>query len=173
MTKSRHSKPAAAHPLPEIYDRPGFQIRRAHQNSVSVFIECLKPYDLTPTQFGALTMICRWGPVSQIDLGRSLGFDRSTVALVVRLLEGRRLIARSPNPQDRRKFALTLTSAGRKLLEASGDAAEEARQALLVPFSKGEAAEFLRLLGKFNDAFDGVSRAPQMVRAGKHAAGRK
>lgn len=164
MTKSQRPRSTAAHPLPEIYDRPGFQIRRAHQNSVSVFVECLKPFDLTPTQFGALTMVRRWGPVSQIDLARSLGFDRSTTALVVRLLEERRLIARSPNPDDRRKFALTLTPAGRRLLEASQTAAEEARLALLEPFSKAEAAEFLRLLRRFNEAFDGVSRAPQMVR---------
>lgn len=164
MAKSQRPRSTAAHPLPEIYDRPGFQIRRAHQNSVSVFVECLKPFDLTPTQFGALTMVRRWGPVSQIDLARSLGFDRSTTALVVRLLEGRRLIARSPNPHDRRKFALTLTPAGRRLLEASQKAAEEARLALLEPFSKAEAAEFLRLLRRFNEAFDGVSRAPQVVR---------
>ncbi len=165
MTKSARPKAARGfHPLPEIYDRPGFQIRRAHQNSVSVFIECLKPFDLTPTQFGALTMVRRWGPVSQIDLARSLGFDRSTTALVVRLLEERRLIMRSPNPGDRRKFALTMTPAGLRLLEASQEAAEQARLALLEPFSRTEAADFLRLLRRFNEAFDGVSRAPQMVR---------
>ncbi|MCW0233415.1 MAG: MarR family transcriptional regulator [Ferrovibrio sp.] len=158
-----------AHPLPEIYDRPGFQIRRAHQNSVSVFLECLKPFDLTPTQFGALTMVRRWGPVSQIDLARSLGFDRSTTALVVRLLVERHLIARTPNPDDRRKFALTLTPAGRKLLDASQNAAEQARAALLAPFGKAEAMEFLRLLRRFNAAFDGVSRAPPVGR-GRPAA---
>lgn len=173
MAKSLRSRTTAAHPLPEIYDRPGFQIRRAHQNSVSVFVECLKPFDLTPTQFGALTMVLRWGPVSQIDLARSLGFDRSTTALVVRLLEARRLIARSPNPDDRRKFALTLTPAGRRLLETSQDAAEKARLALLAPFSRAEATEFLRLLGRFNEAFDGVSRAPQVVRGQQSAPRRK
>lgn len=160
MAKSNRN----AHPLPEIYDRPGFQIRRAHQNSVSVFLENLKPFDLTPTQFGALSMVRRWGPVSQIDLARSLGFDRSTTALVVRLLVARRLIARMPDPRDRRKFALTLTPAGRKLLESCRDAAEQARLALLAPFSKAEAAEFLRLLRRFNTAFDGVSRAPPVIR---------
>jgi DNA-binding MarR family transcriptional regulator len=161
MAKSNRN----AHPLPEIYDRPGFQIRRAHQNSVSVFLETLKPFDLTPTQFGALTMVSRWGPVSQIDLARSLGFDRSTTALVVRLLVSRRLIARMADPKDRRKFALTLTPAGRKLLDGCRAAAEEARLALLAPFSKAEAAEFLRLLRRFNAAFDGVSRAPPVVQA--------
>jgi DNA-binding MarR family transcriptional regulator len=176
MAKSDRPKIARnAHPLPEIHDRPGFQIRRAHQNSVSVFVDCLKPFDLTPTQFGALTMVSRWGPVSQIDLARSLGFDRSTTALVVRLLESRRLIARSPNPDDRRKFALTLTPGGRRLLEASQQAAERARLALLEPFSRAEAAEFLRLLRRFNAAFDGVSRAPEMVQGGIPAskAGRR
>lgn len=173
MAKSTRPKTTVAHPLPEIYSRIGFQIRRAHQNSVSVFIECLKPFDLTPTQFGALTMVRRWGPVSQIDLARSLGFDRSTTALVVRLLVGRKLLARTPNPEDRRKFALTLTPAGRRLLESSRAATEEARQALLAPFTRAEAAEFLRLLSRFNDAFDGVSRAPQMVRADGRAAAAK
>lgn len=182
MTKPNRLKSVrGAHPLPEIYDRPGFQIRRAHQNSVSVFLEHLKPFDLTPTQFGALTMVRRWEPVSQIDLARSLGFDRSTTALVVRLLVGRKLIARMPNPADRRKFALTLTAAGRKLLEASREATEQARLALLAPFSRAEAAEFLRLLRRFNGAFDGVSRAPQMVQGdasppaanGKNKNGRK
>jgi len=152
------------HPVPEIYERPGFQIRQAHQNSVSVFLYSLKPFDLTPSQYGALVVVCRWGPISQIDLARSLGFDRTTTALVVSLLVKRRLIQRSRNISDKRKFALTATEAGAKLLNASALAAERARLRLLEPFSKREATEFLRLLRKFNDAFGGLSAAPRRKR---------
>lgn len=158
------SDPAGGHPVPDIYDRPGFQIRRAHQNSVSTFLEMLKPFDLTPPQFGALSVVLRWGPISQIDLARSLGFDRSTTALVVGLLVKRRLIAKTADEADRRKFALTLTPAGRKLLQACTAEADAVREALLSPFTKQEAAEFIRLLRKFNDAFDGVSKAPPVGR---------
>jgi len=151
------------YPVPEIYDRPGFQIRRAHQNSVSTFLQMLKPYDLTPPQFGALTVVARWAPISQIDLARSLGFDRSTTALVVGLLVKRKLIAKTADQDDRRKFALTLTAAGRKLVQGCTQEANAVREALLAPFSKQEAAEFIRLLRKFNDAFDGISKAPPVV----------
>jgi DNA-binding MarR family transcriptional regulator len=156
MAKSDRSD----YPVPEIYDRPGFQIRRAHQNSVSTFLEKLKPYDLTPPQYGALTVVARWAPISQIGLARSLGFDRSTTALVVDLLVKRKLIVKTPDAEDRRKFALTLTPAGKKLVQAC---TLEANAALLAPFTRQEAAEFLRLLRKFNDAFDGVSKAPPVV----------
>lgn len=151
------------HPVPEIYDRAGFQIRRAHQNSVSTFLQMFKPHDLTPPQYGALSVVLRWGPISQIDLARSLGFDRSTTALVVGLLVKRKLIAKTADVKDRRKFALTLTPAGRKLLQACAADANAVREALLAPFTRQEAAEFLRLLRKFNDAFDGISKAPPVV----------
>jgi DNA-binding MarR family transcriptional regulator len=159
MAKSDRSD----YPVPEIYDRPGFQIRRAHQNSVSTFLEKLKPYDLTPPQYGALTVVARWAPISQIGLARSLGFDRSTTALVVDLLVKRKLIVKTPDAEDRRKFALTLTPAGKKLVQACTLEANAVREALLAPFTRQEAAEFLRLLRKFNDAFDGVSKAPPVV----------
>jgi DNA-binding MarR family transcriptional regulator len=152
------------HPVPEIYERPGFQIRQAHQNSVSVFLDSLKPFDLTPSQYGALVAVCRWGPISQIDLARSLGFDRTTTALVAGLLVKRRLIQRGRDPADKRKFALIATEAGTKLLASSTMAAEQARLRLLEPFSKREAAEFLRLLRKFNEAFGGLSAAPRRKR---------
>src|SRR6476646_6280004 len=102
-------------PLEGLGDRPGFLIRRAHQISQSVFIEEFSGLDITSTQFGVLWILGRAGELDQIGIARLLGFDRSTTALVVKLLERRGLIARSADGEDRRRHVLRLTESGRSL----------------------------------------------------------
>src|SRR5689334_9165262 len=88
-------------PLQGLGDRPGFLIRRAHQISQSVFVEECSALDITSTQFGVLWILGRAGEMDQIGIARLLGFDRSTTALVVKLLERRRLISRATDRMDR------------------------------------------------------------------------
>src|SRR5215210_6051604 len=52
------------------------------------------------------------GPASQAALGRRLAADRSDMHRTVGDLEARGLIAREPDPADRRRNVVTLTAPG-------------------------------------------------------------
>jgi DNA-binding MarR family transcriptional regulator len=154
-------KPTAVDPLEGLGDRPGFLIRRAHQISQAVFIEQCSELDLTSTQFGFLWVLERAGELDQIGIARLLGFDRSTTALVVKLLERRRLISRTVDRADRRRQLLQLTTAGRNLRKRAEPRVDRVRARLQEPFTREEAKTFARLLKKFTGALDQTVRAPR------------
>ncbi len=134
-----------ADPLTGLRDRPGFLIRRAHQISQSVFTEECGGLDITSTQFGVLWILSRAGELDQIGIARLLGFDRSTTALVVKLLQRRGLIAQSVDKADRRRYVLRLTKRGKELKEGAEPLVDEVRTRLESPFTADEAKTFLRL----------------------------
>ena len=147
------SKSARAR-LKSVHGRPGFMIRRAHQIALSVFADTLAPLEVTSTQFGVLIILGCIPGIDQITLARLLGLDRSTTAMVVDLLEKRKLVARTVHGADRRKRELLLTAAGRKVVERGEPLAKRARDVLLEPFEVHERREFMRLLDKFTRHFN-------------------
>jgi DNA-binding MarR family transcriptional regulator len=141
-------------------DRPGFLIRRAHQISQAVFIEECENLDITATQFGIMSVLARFGELDQIGIARALGFDRSTTALVVKLLEDRALIVRTANATDRRRHVLRLTTAGEKLRRRAEPLVDRVRDRLVGVFTPAQATTFMSLLDKFIRSFDDTTRVP-------------
>lgn len=146
----------------EIYDRPGFKIRRCHQIATSIFHEECGDLDLTTTQFGALVMLQHNPGIDQIALARLLGLDRSTTASVLALLEKRELVRRETPKTDKRRRTLSLTGKALQLIGQGASAMERARVRLLSPLAAEEQAAFLGALDKLLAAFNSVSRVPLM-----------
>lgn len=153
------SKSARAR-LKSVHGRPGFMIRRAHQIALSVFADTLAPLEVTSTQFGVLIILGCMPGIDQITLARLLGLDRSTTAMVVDLLEKRKLVARTVHGEDRRKRELLLTDAGKTVVRRGEPLARRAREVLLEPFDADERREFMRLLDKFTRHFNDRVRVP-------------
>lgn len=150
----------AADPMEDLAGRPGVLIRRAHQISQSVFIEECESLDITASQFGVLSVLARAGELDQISIARLLGFDRSTTALVVKLLEARKLIVRKRDPADRRRHVLRLTAVGESLRRRAESRVDRVRDRLLAVFTPAEAAAFTALLDKFTRSFNETVRVP-------------
>lgn len=77
----------------------------------------LQPLKLTVPQFLVVMALYRqarhnWPPLRQAEIAVRLGMDANTTSQVVRGLEARGLLKRSPNPDDARARALTLTADG-------------------------------------------------------------
>ena len=53
--------------LDELYRRPGFLLRRAHQISAALFLEEATGLALTTTQYGALVVLRARGSLDQVD----------------------------------------------------------------------------------------------------------
>lgn len=146
--------------LEELYRRPGFLLRRAHQIGVSVFSEEAGKLGVTTTQFGALWVIRCRPMVDQIGLAQLLGLDRSTTALVVGKLEGAGLISRKGHPSDGRRKVLSLMPAGAAMLKRLQEPAARAQQRIRSVFTAAEAAQFERLLCKLVTGFNESVRTP-------------
>ena len=136
-------------PLRGLEDRPGFLIRRAHQISQSLFVEECAGLNITATQFGVLWVLGQGVQLDQIGIARLLGFDRSTTAMVVKLLQDRKLVLRSPDTNDRRRYLLRLTKAGEDLRLRAVPLVDRVRARLESAFTTVEAKTFSRLLDKF------------------------
>ncbi|WP_280192257.1 MarR family winged helix-turn-helix transcriptional regulator [Delftia sp. PS-11] len=134
-------------PLP-LYQRPGFLLRRAHQISVGIFEEQCRPLGLTPPQYGVLVLIDASPGSDQSSLARAMGFDKVTTLRLVRGLEERGMVHRALSQRDRRQHQLTLTDAGKALLQACAPLVELAYQRLVAPLEADELKELRRLLTK-------------------------
>ena len=155
--------------LEDIYRRPGFMIRRAHQIAVAIFLEEARESCITPTQYGVLVILERRPGIDQNTLARLLGLDRSTTGLVVRKLAERGLIARAMGAGDLRRRELRLTRTGAALLDRMVASARRAQQRLLSPLPARERQRFLDLLTRVTEAFNRTTRVPVDYTAGRGA----
>lgn len=146
--------------LAALYKRPGFLIRRAHQITVSIFMEKAADQGVTTTQYGVLVILRAFEGLDQIGLSKKVGLDRSTTGLVIKKLEQDGLVVRIEDPEDRRRKIIVLTAKGERKLESLSQAAAQAQQQALSAFSDEEAKHFVDLLEKFVNRFNHETRAP-------------
>jgi DNA-binding MarR family transcriptional regulator len=160
------TRSAPADSLADLYRRPGFMIRRAHQIAVAIFLEEARESRLTTTQYGVLVTLSRRPGIDQNTLARLLGLDRSTTGLVVRKLAERGLIARAMGAADLRRRELKLTRSGAALRSRVAKHARHAQQRLLSPLPARERSRFLDLLARLTEAFNRTTRVPVDYAAG-------
>lgn len=140
--------------------RPGHLIRRLHQIHVALFLEECGIHNLTPVQFGVLTVLTDGKVRDQVTIAAMIGVDRNTAADVIRRLQKRGLLERPENPADKRTKLAKITPAGLQLVEVVKPGMIEAQSRLINPLSKQEYDQFMRLTNKLISANDHSSRAP-------------
>lgn len=126
----------------------GYLLRRAHQRTTAIFMSNLAALQLTPTQLAAMAKISDEGQVSQNRLGRLTAMDPATMQGVIKRLSDRGYIHRAPDPNDRRRTALTLTEAGRDVLTRAVPGSVQTSVETLAPLTERQKAVFLELLQK-------------------------
>jgi MarR family transcriptional regulator, lower aerobic nicotinate degradation pathway regulator len=98
------------------------------------------------TNYAILAGLEEFGPISQAELGRRLGVDRSDIVGVLNELEQDGLAKRAPDDHDPRRNAITITPEGARVLRELDDALKDAHEALLEPLSAQERRELNALL---------------------------
>lgn len=149
----------AQHNLSRLYARPGFLLRRAHQISAAVFEDECRSVGLTPAQFGVLSVLRANPGLDQSSLARALGFDKVTVLRVLRGLETRGLIERSPAPASRRNLSIALSGSGLTLLKQAQEPAERAYGRLMAPLDEQQRAQLVALLQQLTEGLESEARA--------------
>jgi len=74
--------------------------------------------DLTPTQLSALGALLRNGPLTLGALARHENVQPPSMTRTVNYLEKMGMLAREPDPTDRRQVLLRVSDPGRQLLDA-------------------------------------------------------
>jgi MarR family transcriptional regulator, lower aerobic nicotinate degradation pathway regulator len=128
-------------------EQVGFLLRVAMQRHSTIFTAEIMA-DLTAPQFSALVKLLQEGPLSQNHLGRLIYLDVATIKGVVERLRARGLVTSRDDPRDARRHMITLTPAGRRLVEAAIPIAGQTTEKTLAPLSDKEQATLLHLLKK-------------------------
>lgn len=129
-----------------LWKRPGYLIRRVHQLHYSLFFEEVGESDITPVQYGLMTILSTNPDIDQIALAAKLGIDRTNVADVLRRLERSGLLERRQSEADRRAKLVRLTDAGRDLLAHHYPDMTRAQTRLLACLEPAQRAAFLEAL---------------------------
>ncbi len=126
----------------------GHLLRRAHQRHSAIFQEKIGDAQLTPLQFAALVKLRDLTEVSQNHLGRLTAMDAATMQGVIKRLASRNLIKRRPDPDDRRRLIVSLSSEGYELVNALVSSGSDITAQTLEPLCPAERKQFLDLLTK-------------------------
>ena len=98
---------------------PSHLLHRALQLALDIYAEETGPDAVTQRQYAVLAAVAAHEGLTQTDLVRSTGIDRSTLADLVARMIGKTLLARQRSTADARANTVSLTEAGRAALEAA------------------------------------------------------
>jgi DNA-binding MarR family transcriptional regulator len=132
----------------EAEQSPGLMLWRVTNAWQAVMREALRPFDLTHVQFvllASLTWLRAEGPVTQRILADHAGTDPMMTSQVLRVLEAKGLVERSPHPSDARARALTVTPEGARLANHANSVVEAADRRFFGELA-GEQPTFTALL---------------------------
>lgn len=104
--------------------------------------------------YRVLATLEEFGPASQATLGRRSGIHVSEMVATINELAERELVERAPDPADRRRNVISLTTAGKRQLRRLEKQLAERQDELLEPLSPGERERFTELLSKLLDHHD-------------------
>ena len=110
--RSRRATPAGQTGLPQL---TGFLLRRAYAKAASSAQECIGN-DAHIREAAILAILDERGPLSQRAISDLTHVNQTIMVKLVDTLEHRGWVVRERNPDDRRSYALQLTSDGRRAL---------------------------------------------------------
>ncbi|WP_026910809.1 MarR family winged helix-turn-helix transcriptional regulator [Patulibacter minatonensis] len=131
---------------PQLSGRLGYLLKRAHLGLAELHEEVLAPFGVSDRELAILLLLDGREPESQQQLAHRLGVDRTTMVALIDALERKELVARRPDPADRRRNVIALTDAGQQTRRDATRASDEAERRLLHDLDDAEADRFRALL---------------------------
>lgn len=125
----------------------GFCLRLAMQRHTEIFFNTME-VGLTQAQFATLARLYLGGDCSQNQLGRSVALDSASIVGVVNRLKDSGLVLCDRDKVDRRRMRISLTAAGKALVEKAIPLALDANETTLSPLDTAERVMLVHLLRK-------------------------
>jgi DNA-binding MarR family transcriptional regulator len=123
-------------------------LHRAEQLAADRFSQLIDA--VTLRQFAVLVAIAEQPGLSQSDLVRATGIDRSTLADMMNRLAKRGLVQRTESTQDARAYSVRLSASGAAILAAATQHARAADAAILDLLPRTKRRSFLATLTKLS-----------------------
>jgi DNA-binding MarR family transcriptional regulator len=134
------SKLPGGEPLPALASRLGYLLKHAQLRLAELTGVAMAPFGVTGRECAVLIAIDSRAPLSQQEVAHRLGVDRTTMVALIDELEGKGLVQRRRDPDDRRKNVVALTGAGRTTLRQASRAGDEAERRFLSALPRDHAA---------------------------------
>jgi DNA-binding MarR family transcriptional regulator len=146
--------------MADIYEKPGYLIRRAQQIAVAIFMEECAAFEITPVQYASLVTIREHPGVDATRLSALIAFDRSTLGDVLERLEAKGWIERSGSREDKRIKVLRLSREGARMLRQVEPSVVRAQERILAPLRPEDRRRLMALLMQLTESNNAASRAP-------------
>lgn len=124
----------------------GYLTIRLARRAQSAFENAIAPLALRPALFDTLATVAHLSSPSQLEVAATLGVDPARLVGVCDELESAGWLRRTRDPADRRRSALTLTAAGRRLLTRAEKKAAEVEADLLAGLAAADHVRMRSLL---------------------------
>lgn len=111
--------------------------------------------------FRLLATLEESGPASQAELGRRSGIHVSDMVATINELADDALVERTPDPADRRRNIISLTTAGRRRLRRLQERLALTQDELLAPLAPEERQRLTELLSRLLRHHDRRTRTPE------------
>lgn len=130
----------------DLESSPGHLLRRANQYANDLYTNEQDAKVLTQRQFAVLFAVDQHEGMSQTDLVKSTGIDRSTLADMIVRMQGKDLLARKRTEEDQRANSVKITAAGRRALKAAMPAVMKSETKILDALPARMRPEFIKAL---------------------------
>lgn len=147
-------------------ESPSHQMHRALQLALDIYAEEMGPDGPTQRQFAVLEAVSVQAGLTQTDLVKATGIDRSTLADLVARMTAKGLLERERSTLDARAKAVRLSEAGQTLLETARPRVQAADKRIISLLPKARRDTFLDLLSELASAADA---APEQAKLAQKA----
>ena len=128
-------------------------MRKAFRTIDAKVSESFREFGLTPTQFGVLDVLFAKGGAMKIgELIDSMLATSGNMTVVIKNMEKNGWVTRTTCPTDKRAYLVTLTEAGRDLIQKALPAHIVAVEETFSVFTDEEQEQLIELLKKFKNS---------------------
>jgi DNA-binding MarR family transcriptional regulator len=138
---------------------PGHLLRRAQQYANDLYAKEVGASGPTPRQFEVLFAVSQNEGLSQTDLVRATGIDRSTLADMIARMLKKGLLSRHRTKDDARANAVSITPSGRRMLSGAMASVNKAESGALGVLPASQRGGFMKALSAYAAALDRMEEA--------------
>ncbi|WP_430513496.1 MarR family winged helix-turn-helix transcriptional regulator [Pannonibacter phragmitetus] len=151
------AEPAASttEPMEKLDQLIGYNLKRVYILVQNDFRQVLTDDDISPRMFSVLSMSVESAGITQSEVARQLGIERSGLVSIIDDMEKRGLLSRMPVEGDRRAQALHTTEEGRAVYTRALAAVFSHEERIFSVLTPEEQAKLLEMLMRVRRSVEG------------------
>ncbi|MCM3216654.1 MarR family transcriptional regulator (plasmid) [Niallia circulans] len=135
----------------ELHDLIGYLVHRTDVKMTNYFTKRLKPFEVTPEQWGIISVLSKHEGTTQKELAAAIDKDQTTVARMIQSMEKKEIVQKKHNTQDKRSQNLFLTEKGHEIKNKILPVVIDAHKSVTNNLSDKEIQNLKELLNKLWD----------------------